>query len=87
MLTLKASSEEFKFLFLLVGEADVLEVFEYKFKNGKRMVAGCRCTEGSLLSKLDYKVLRNGEEVFSGKRKVFLVPWSVISSPVQYMCQ
>nr|XP_022334970.1 uncharacterized protein LOC111131638 [Crassostrea virginica] len=49
------------------GEADVLEVFEYKFKNGKRMVAGCRCTEGSLLSKLDYKVLRNGEEVFSGK--------------------
>lgn len=30
------------------------------------MVAGCRCTQGNLQRKLEYKVLRNGEEVYKG---------------------
>lgn len=49
------------------GEAEVLQVFEYKFRDTKRMVAGCRCTLGNLQRKLEYKVLRNGEEVYKGK--------------------
>lgn len=50
-----------------MGEAEVLQVFEYKFKDTKRMVAGCRCTQGNLLRKLEYKVLRDGEEIYKGK--------------------
>lgn len=49
------------------GEAEVLQVFEYKFRDTTRMVAGCRCTQGNLQRKLEYKVLRNGEEVYKGK--------------------
>lgn len=49
------------------GEAEVLQVFEYKFRDTRRMVAGCRCTQGNLQRKLEYKVLRNGEEVYKGK--------------------
>lgn len=48
------------------GEAEVLQVFEYKFRDTTRMVAGCRCTQGNLQRKLEYKVLRNGEEVYKG---------------------
>lgn len=54
--------------FGIAGEAEVLQVFEYKFRDTKRMVAGCRCTQGNLQRKLEYKVLRNGEEVYKGTR-------------------
>lgn len=53
-------------IFGIVGEAEVLQVFEYKFRDTRRMVAGCRCTLGNLQWKLEYKVLRNGEEVYKG---------------------
>lgn len=52
--------------FGIAGEAEVLQVFEYKFRDTRRMVAGCRCTQGNLQRKLEYKVLRNGEEVYKG---------------------
>lgn len=54
--------------FGIAGEAEVLQVFEYKFRDTKRMVAGCRCTLGNLQRKLEYKVLRNGEEVYKGTK-------------------
>lgn len=54
--------------FGIAGEAEVLQVFEYKFRDTTRMVAGCRCTQGNLQRKLEYKVLRNGEEVYKGTK-------------------
>ncbi|XP_061166347.1 translation initiation factor IF-2, mitochondrial-like [Saccostrea echinata] len=51
----------------IIGEAEVQKVYEYKLKDGKRNVAGCRCVQGNLQRKLRYKVIRDGEEVFRGK--------------------
>lgn len=50
----------------IAGEAEVLQVFDFKFKDGIRNVAGCRCVQGNLQRKLIYKVIRNEEEIFRG---------------------
>jgi translation initiation factor IF-2 len=55
-----------QYLINIAGEAEVLQVFDFKFKDGKRNVAGCRCVQGNLQRKLTYKVIRDEEEVFRG---------------------
>lgn len=46
----------------LVGEADILKIFDYNESNKKIIkVAGGRCVEGHLDRKLSFKLMRNGE--------------------------
>lgn len=57
----------------VLGEATVLQVFEIKGK-GKSVstIAGCRITNGIIERAKTVKVLRDGEEIFSGKFLFFL---------------
>lgn len=51
----------------VVGEADVLKIFEISLQGRKKqVVAGCRVTNGSLRSNSLVRILRNKEELFSG---------------------
>ncbi|XP_016911875.1 translation initiation factor IF-2, mitochondrial isoform X2 [Apis cerana] len=51
----------------ILGEAKVLQNFEIKDKNKKVNVAGCRCVKGILLKSGLYHVIRENENIYSGK--------------------
>ena len=49
----------------VVGQADVLQVFDVKSKQASA-VAGCRVSEGSVQSGLQWRVMRGGKSVHEG---------------------
>lgn len=49
----------------VVGQADVLQVFDVKSKQAAA-VAGCRVSDGSIQSGLQWRVMRGGNEVHQG---------------------
>lgn len=51
---------------VVVGQADVLQVFELKGKQPSA-VAGCRVTDGNVQQALQWRVMRGGEPVYEGK--------------------
>lgn len=55
------------FRFLNIGEATVLQKFEINEKNKKVSVAGCRCVKGVLLKSGLYHIVRENENIFTGK--------------------
>ncbi|KAL5008472.1 hypothetical protein ScPMuIL_014053 [Solemya velum] len=50
----------------VLGQANVLQVFN--ITDGKKSipVAGCRCVKGTLNRKMQFKLLRDGEEIYTG---------------------
>ena len=50
-----------------LGEVDIKDVFVVTVKKQKVKVAGCRVTSGVIKTSSQVKVLRNGEEVYTGK--------------------
>lgn len=74
----------------VLGEAKVLQEFEINIGRKKVPVAGCRCSKGVLKRKAQFKVTRNGEEIYSGKiilfnikirfLKVIILAFTVLSS-------
>lgn len=55
------------FRFLNIGEATVLQKFDINEKNKKVSVAGCRCVKGVLLKSGLYYIVRENENIFTGK--------------------
>jgi len=51
----------------VLGEAEVGKVFEISTKQGKVKIAGCKINNGSISRSHRIRVLRNGENVYSGK--------------------
>lgn len=51
---------------VVVGQADVLQVFPLKAKQ-PAAVAGCRVTEGNVQQALQWRVMRGGDSVYQGK--------------------
>lgn len=51
---------------VVVGQADVLQVFELKSKV-PTAVAGCRVTDGNVQQALQWRVMRGGDSVYEGK--------------------
>lgn len=51
---------------VIVGQADVLQVFELKSKQ-PTAVAGCRVTDGNVQQALQWRVMRGGDPVHEGK--------------------
>ena len=51
---------------VVVGQGDVLQVFELKGKQPSA-VAGCRVTDGNVQQALQWRVMRGGEPVYDGK--------------------
>ena len=49
----------------VVGQADVLQVFDLKSKDAAA-VAGCRVSDGSVQAALQWRVIRGGNPVFNG---------------------
>ena len=49
----------------VVGQADVLQVFDFKSKEASA-VAGCRVIEGNIQSSLQWRVMRGGSQVYTG---------------------
>lgn len=54
---------------LSVGEANVLQEFEITEKKKKVKVAGCRCVKGILKKDAMYRLIREQETLYTGKRK------------------
>lgn len=50
----------------VLGEAKVLQQFEITVGRKKVPVAGCRCLRGILKRMSEYKVIRNGEVIYTG---------------------
>lgn len=53
----------------VVGEADVLQVFQVKEGKKKVTVGGCKCSKGRLFSKNLFQVIRNEDIIFKGQLK------------------
>ncbi|GAB1609727.1 translation initiation factor IF-2, mitochondrial-like [Argonauta hians] len=51
----------------IVGEANILEVFEVTVNKKKLPVAGCLCTKGKLMKNLKFKVLHHDDIIYDGK--------------------
>ncbi|XP_053986252.1 translation initiation factor IF-2, mitochondrial [Hylaeus volcanicus] len=51
----------------VLGEANVQQVFQVTEGKKKVIVAGCRCTKGVLQKSAQYHVVRNGENIYTGK--------------------
>lgn len=57
----------------ILGEAKVLQEFEINVGRKKMPVAGCKCLTGVLKKKSQFRVIRNGEIIHTGKlEKIFL---------------
>lgn len=54
----------------LIGEANVLQEFQITDKKKKVKVAGCRCVKGNLKKNAMYRLLREQEILYTGKRIV-----------------
>lgn len=52
---------------LISGEAAVLATFEVDVGKQKVPVAGCRVQKGQLNKKMNFKLIRNGECIWTGK--------------------
>ncbi|XP_029642566.1 translation initiation factor IF-2, mitochondrial isoform X1 [Octopus sinensis] len=50
----------------IVGEANILEIFQVTVNKKKHPVAGCLCTKGKLMKNLNFKVLHNDEVIYDG---------------------
>lgn len=57
---------------LSVGEANVLQEFEITEKKKKVKVAGCRCVKGILKRNAMYRLIREQETLYTGKRKYLI---------------
>lgn len=55
-----------------VGEANVLQEFEITEKKKKVKVAGCRCAKGILKRDAMYRLMREQETLYTGKRKYLI---------------
>ncbi|XP_055696129.1 translation initiation factor IF-2, mitochondrial [Lutzomyia longipalpis] len=50
----------------IVGEANVLQIFQITEGKKEVTVLGCRCTKGMLKKKLNFKIVRQGEIIYKG---------------------
>ena len=50
----------------VLGEAEVGKIFEISIKKGKLKIAGCKVSNGTIARDKKVRVLRRGEEIFSG---------------------
>jgi small GTP-binding protein len=50
----------------VLGEAEVGKIFEISVKSGKLKIAGCKISNGTIARDKKVRVLRRGEEIFSG---------------------
>lgn len=60
----------------VLGEAKVLQEFEINVGRKKVPVAGCKCLSGVLKRNSQYKVIRNGQVIYTGKiivKKIILL--------------
>lgn len=55
----------------VLGQAEVLQIFEVKDRRKKIKIAGSKCTDGSLKKSGLYRVTRRGEVVFEGQCFLF----------------
>ncbi|OAD60395.1 Translation initiation factor IF-2, mitochondrial [Eufriesea mexicana] len=51
----------------ITGEAKVLQVFSIKDKRMKVNIAGCHCNKGTLLKSGLFNIIRNNENIYTGK--------------------
>lgn len=50
----------------VIGQANILEVFQVTVNKKKTFIAGCRCTKGSLQKNCRFKIVRGEEVIFDG---------------------
>lgn len=53
-------------IYFEIGQANVLQVFNVTDGKKSILVAGCRCVKGMLNRKMQFKLLRDGDEIYRG---------------------